>query len=37
MIFTHRTGNDDNEFVSEREDPVTVTHQQSPLSHGGTS
>ena len=25
MIFTHQTGDDDHEFVSEGEDPVTVT------------
>ena len=25
MIFTHQTGDDDSEFVSEGEDPVTVT------------
>jgi hypothetical protein len=25
LILTHQTGNDDNEFVSEGEDPVTVT------------
>ena len=25
MIFTHRTGDDDHEFVSEGEDPITVT------------
>jgi hypothetical protein len=25
MIFTHQTGDDENQFVSEDDDPVTVT------------
>ena len=44
MIFTHQTGrDDDNEFVSEGEDPVTVTLtgmsaklSKQPLAHRPT-
>jgi hypothetical protein len=34
MIFTHQTGRDyDNEFVSEGEDPVTVTLTEDERCH----
>ena len=33
MVFTHQTGADDNEFVSEGEDPVTVTLTEDERRH----
>jgi hypothetical protein len=33
MTFTHQTGDDDHEFVSEGEDPVTVTLTEDERSY----
>ena len=33
MTFTHQTGDDDNKFISEGEDPVTVTLTEDERSH----
>ena len=33
MTFTHHTGDDDNKFISEGEDPVTVTLTEDERSH----
>jgi hypothetical protein len=33
MTFSHQTGDDDNKFISEGEDPVTVTLTEDERSH----